>query len=223
MAAGTAVTDRRPRFVRGLGRGYAVAMRSLLAFILLAALLSPTAVSQEIYRWVDKNGVVHYSDQPGPGAERVTITGTVVRQPEPEETPALYQSDRRQQPAAQPSVRALSITSPAMDEAFFGADASVAVTIELDGELQPGQEVVLFLDGRRVATDGLSTTLSGVGRGTHFLRAAVLDESGNPVVTSQQIAFHVQQASSATPPVGPSLRPPPPRPTPRPLPAPRSN
>lgn len=220
MAAGTAVTDRRPRFVRGLGRGYAVAMRSLLAFILLAALLSPTAVSQEIYRWVDKNGVVHYSDQPGPGAERVTITGTVVRQPEPEETPALYQSDRREPPAA--SVRSLSISSPAMDEAFFGSDASVPVALDLDGELQPGQEVALFLDGRRVPMDGLSTTLTGVGRGAHFLRAAVLDESGNPVITSQQIAFHVRQASTATPPVGPSLRPPPPRPQPRPSP-PRAN
>ncbi len=217
MAAGTAVTDRRPRFVRGSGRGYAVYM-PILAFILLAALLSPLAVSQEIYRWVDKNGVVHYSDQPGPGAERVTITGTVARQPEPEETPALYQSDRRQQPAASPSVRSISISSPAMDEAFFGTDANVPVAIALDGELQPGQEIALFLDGRRVSTNGLSTTLTNVRRGSHFLRAAVLDESGNPVVTSQQIAFHVQQASVASPPVGPALRPPPPRPQPRPSP-----
>lgn len=221
MAAGTAVTDRRPRFVRGPGRGYAVGMRTL-AFLLLAALLSPPAVSQEIYRWVDKNGVVHYSDQPGPGAERVTITGTVARPPAPDETPALYQSDRRQEPATASTVRSLSISSPANDEAFFGSDASVSVALELDGELQPGQEVALFLDGRRVPTDGLSTTLTGVGRGTHFLRAAVLDESGSPVITSGQITFHVRQASIATPPVGPALRPPPPRPQPRPTP-PRAN
>jgi hypothetical protein len=221
MAAGTAVTDRRPRFVRGPGWGYAVGMRSL-AFLLLAALLSPPAVSQEIYRWVDKNGVVHYSDQPGPGAERVTITGSVVRPPSDDQTPALYQSDRGQEPAAAPAARSLSISSPANDESFFGSDASVSVALELDGELQPGQEVALFLDGRRVPTDGLSTTLTGVGRGTHFLRAAVLDESGSPVITSGQIAFHVRQASIATPPVGPSLRPPPPRPQPRPTP-PRAN
>jgi hypothetical protein len=222
MAAGTAVTDRRPRFVRGPGRGYAVGMR-ILALTLLAALLSPLAASQEIYRWVDRNGVVHYSDQPGsPDAERVTITGTIARPPAPQETPALYQSDRRPPPAAPSSVRSISISSPAMDEAFFGSDADVSVALELDGELQPGQEVALFLDGRRVPAEGLSTTLTGVGRGTHFLRAAVLDESGSPVVTSQQIAFHVRQASIASPPVGPSLRPPPPRPQPRPSP-PRAN
>lgn len=193
-----------------------------LALALAAALLSPLAASQEIYRWVDKNGVVHYSDQPGPGAERVTITGTAARPPAPAETPALYQSDRRQSPAAAPTVRSIAITSPAMDEAFFGTDANVSVAIALDGELRPGHEVALFLDGRRVPTAGLSTTLTGVGRGTHFLRAAVLDESGSAVITSQQIAFHVQQASIATPPVGPALRPPPPRPTPRPSPSPRS-
>ncbi|MCU0975962.1 MAG: DUF4124 domain-containing protein [Steroidobacteraceae bacterium] len=193
------------------------------AILLLACLLSPLAVSQEIYRWVDKNGVVHYSDQPGPGAERVTITGTAARPPAAQETPALYQSDPQPQPVGAPTVRAISISSPAMDEAFFGTDATVPVAMALDGELQTGHEVVLFLDGRRVATDGLSATLTGVSRGTHFLRAAVLDPSGNPVVTSPQIMFHVQQASVASPPVGPALRPPPPRPTPRPSPSPRAN
>jgi hypothetical protein len=44
-------------------------------FLVLAGLaLSLAAASQEIYRWVDKNGVVHYSDQPGsPNAELIDV------------------------------------------------------------------------------------------------------------------------------------------------------
>lgn len=195
-------------------------MRSL-ALALLAFLLSPAATAQEIYRWVDKNGVVHYSDQPGPGAEKITLSGAIAREPAEAEAPALYRSERREPPPA-PAYRSLAITSPAMDEVFFGSDADVNVQLALDGELQPGHEVAVFLDGARVGSDGLSATLSGVGRGTHVLRAAVLSENGSPLVTSPEITFHVRQASTATPPVGPALRPPP-RPAPRPLPAPRSN
>jgi hypothetical protein len=65
---------------------------------------------------------------------------------------------------------------------------------------------------------GLSTTLTGLTRGTHFLRAAVTDEAGSVVITSPQINFHLRQESIAQPPTGPTLRPPPPRPTPRPAP-----
>ena len=47
-------------------------MRILL--ILAGLALSLAAASQEIYRWVDKNGLVHYSDQPdSPNAELITV------------------------------------------------------------------------------------------------------------------------------------------------------
>jgi hypothetical protein len=62
-----------------------------------------------------------------------------------------------------------------------------------------------------------------VPRGTHLLRAEVIDSSGRVMTSAQQVTFHVRQASVATPPVGPALRPPPPRPTPLPSPSPRAN
>jgi hypothetical protein len=195
-------------------------MRILIP-LLAAMALSPPAVSQEIYRWVDRNGVVHYSDQPGPGAERITVSGSVARPAEEPETPELYSPDRPPDGAPGAAYQSISITSPAMDEAFFGADADVDVQIALDGELQPGHEIALYLDGQRAGNDGPTATLSGVGRGTHSLRAAVIDESGNTLLTSPDITFHVRQPSIANPPVGPALRPPPPKPPAKP-PAPKA-
>ena len=47
-------------------------MRILL--ILAGLAVSLAAASQEIYRWVDKNGIVHYSDQPdSPNAELINV------------------------------------------------------------------------------------------------------------------------------------------------------
>lgn len=190
----------------------------VLALLLAATMLSLPAASQEIYRWVDRNGVVHYADQPGdPAAERVTVTGDIARTPVESESPSLYSQDG-QEPAEAPPYQSITITSPAADQVFFGSDADVAVELALDADLRPGDQVIVVLDGARVATGGLSATLTGVPRGSHFLRAAVLDANGSALVTSPQIMFHVRQESIATPPVGPTLRPPPPRPTPKPTP-----
>lgn len=190
-------------------------MRTLI-LALAALLLSPPAVSQEIYRWVDKNGVVHFADQPGaPDAVLIGIKSVSGPAEEPRTAPPYVSESSPPDPA--PDYRSLAITRPAMDEAFFGTAASVAVELQLDTDLRPGDEVAIFLDGRRVPSNGLSAELSAVPRGTHFLRAAVLDPNGNVLVSSPQVTFHIRQASVATPPTGPAQRPqPPPRPQPRP-------
>lgn len=189
------------------------------ALIIAGLLLPLVAAPQEIYRWVDKDGVVHFADQPGsPDAVLVPhIRGTIVTD-DAEPPPPLYQPERTETPPAGPTYQSFRITSPAQDEVFFGADASIPVQMELDRDLRPGDRVVVFLDGQRAPDfDGLATTLTGLSRGTHFVRAAVLDDGGSVVITSPQVTFHLRQQSVATPPTGPALRPqPPPRPTPRP-------
>src|SRR5215469_5432068 len=45
-----------------------------LAFTLIAFACS-VAFATTIYKWVDENGVVHYSDQPHANAQKLQITG----------------------------------------------------------------------------------------------------------------------------------------------------
>jgi hypothetical protein len=103
---------------------------------------------------------------------------------------------------------------------FFGADAVVAVSADLQGTLRPDHSVVFFLNGNRKAADGLSTEYANLARGTYFLKASILDAGGRPVITSQQTSFHVRQPSMLSPqsPTAPP-KPTPPRPTPRPNPS----
>jgi hypothetical protein len=200
-------------------------MRILLIFAGLAVSLA--AVSQEIYRWVDKNGVVHYSDQPdSPDAELITVieSNTYEAQDAAEASGAGAADfgDTDGEPAVNP-YDSLAIVSPAPDEVFFGADAVVGVTADLGGTLRPDHSVVFFLNGNRRQSDGLSTEFSELARGSYFLRASILDQNGNPVISSQQITFHVRQPSINSP-QSPQARPPnkpPPRPTPTPRPTPR--
>jgi hypothetical protein len=105
---------------------------------------------------------------------------------------------------------------PQADQVFFGADAAVTVAVDLDGTLQPDHTLVFFVNGNRRAADGgLGLTLTDLERGSHFLRATVLDRNGQPLITSQQITFHVRAPSINTP-----QSPQAPRPRPAPGPAP---
>lgn len=197
-----------------------VAMRSIL--ILAGLAVSLAAASQEIYRWVDKNGVVHFSDQPGaPNAELITVLEPNVSDAQEAEpaSAAVASRSEPQEPEVAP-YDSLSIVSPTPDQVFFGADAVVTATAELGGTLRPDHSVVFFLNGNRHEASGFSADFSNLARGSYFLRASILDQAGRPVITSQQISFHVRQPSINSP-QSPQAPPrPPPRPQPRPQPAP---
>jgi len=197
-------------------------MRSLL--VLAGLVISLAASAQEIYRWVDKDGVVHFSDQPG-ADNAVLIKVVEPSSYEPEESGGDDASAASSAPAQEPvetfpAYRALTITAPTPDQVFFGADAAVAASAELDGVLNPDHSVVFFLNGERRNADGLSTDFGVLPRGSYFLRASILDQSGKPVISSSQVTFHVRQPSVNSPqspqaPPRPQPRPPP-RPTPNP-------
>lgn len=189
-----------------------MSMRSIL--ILAGLAVSLAAASQEIYRWVDKDGVVHFSDQPGaPNAELITVLEPNVSDAQEAESASAAAASRSepQEPGAAP-YDSLSIVSPTPDQVFFGADAVVTATVELGGTLRPDHSVVFFLNGNRHEASGLSAEFANLARGSYFLRASILDQAGRPVISSQQISFHVRQPSINSP-QSPQA---PPRPQPRP-------
>lgn len=193
-----------------------------IALILLGLAVTLVAQSQEIYRWVDKNGVVHYSDQPdSPNAVLINViepNAYEAQDSAPGTDRGSGGAGEREDETA--SYASLSIVSPTPDQVFFGADAVVNVVADLQGELQPDHSVVFFLNGNRNPADGLSADFSGLARGTYLLRASILDGEGRPVITSQQTTFHVRQPSVNSPqsPTAPP-RPTPPKPVPKPKPS----
>jgi hypothetical protein len=198
-------------------------MRMLL--ILAGLAVSLAAASQEIYRWVDKDGIVHYADQPGAAnAELINVIA-----PSTYEAPdsASYSSSGaddtgggRSEPTASPYT-SLSITSPSPDQVYFGADAVVLASVELGGTLQPDHTIAFFLNGDRQPGEGGSTEFSGLARGSYSLRAAVLDQDGNPVIQSRPVSFHVRQPSKLSPQSPQAPPKPPPKPAPKPATPPR--
>ena len=58
-------------------KNIAIAIKTLLACLCLAALLASPASIADLYKWVDENGKVHYGDSPPENVKLKKITGNI--------------------------------------------------------------------------------------------------------------------------------------------------
>jgi hypothetical protein len=76
-------------------------MRHLLTLLAAAAALLSTQVSADVYKWVDRNGRIHYSDQLPEGARVISIEDRLsLYSPEPAVALALQSGPTRNATAA---------------------------------------------------------------------------------------------------------------------------
>lgn len=158
------------------------------------------AFATEMWRWVDDRGVVHYSDRPHPGAERVdiqapqTFTAPQIEAPAPEP---------RSEPSPEPAstYSRLSILSPEEGETLWNIGAQLNVQLEIEPRLADQHELRVYLDGQRIedVPQASQFTLDEVFRGERRLRVAIVDGDGRELASSSTITFYVQQASLLNP------------------------
>jgi len=173
-------------------------MRRLLFTLLLLA--APLALAATVYKWVDENGVVHYSDQPHPNAEKVHVKEPqTYRESNPLAAPAAPSPDGGG--GGGPTYRGCSIAQPADNEDLANPD-SLVVVVRTDPPLRPGDQVFVTLDGQAL-NDGRPTgaqfTISPVERGTHVLQATVRDSGGALLCQTSGVSYSVHQASVLNP------------------------
>jgi hypothetical protein len=179
-------------------------MRLLLATVLLGAV--PIASAATLYKWVDDQGVVHYSDQPEPGAEKIKVKPA---QTFKGGTPRVTTAPSTASPPTAAQVSHLAIESPTPEQVFIN-QTGVAVVADVQPGLQAGQQVVFLLDGTPVeglGPESTSVTLDQVPRGSHNVAVQVLDERGRVVATSSPVTFYVREPSLNRAPKGPSITP----------------
>lgn len=171
---------------------------SLLIPLLGLALSQPALA--EIYKTVDKDGNVVYTDQAPHGAkkkEKVTLkpsnsvpaikTPAIKLSPEDPDKPFKYKSVR--------------IVSPENDSAIEHGPGNFSVTAKIKPPLRNSDSVQLFIDGEPHGQPGKSTTwaLKNVFRGTHMLQVKVLNARGKVVKKSKKSSVHVFRPSVAHP------------------------
>jgi len=168
----------------------------------LLALCTAASLATPLYRWVDANGVVHYSDTPQAGAERIEIA--TIRPPSAPKPVEDYRASPTARPKAGVLYTRLEVTSPS-DGSTFSNIHTLALHAELEPALSPGHTLYFTLDGQQQPASGLATNVE-IHRGEHTVTAVVVDETEQTIIASAPVTFSVHQASIATPPRGPLLQ-----------------
>ncbi len=166
-------------------------------FTLIWIACSVASAETTVYKWVDENGVTHFSDQPHENAQKVDIRDPTTYSAA--NGPPLGSSTEKDKPSG--PYDHCSLSQPTPDQVFLSA-YSVTVVVNTQPALRPGDRIVVTLDGRPLtdlAAASTSITINAIDRGTHSVEATVQDSTGQAVCTTASSTFHVRQASLLTP------------------------
>lgn len=174
--------------------------RLCIALGLVAACAAQAAV---IYKWTDADGVVHYSDQAVPGAEKIVTSsnssngiGGGAHAPS-----AAAPGRKAPQAPSHLEYTSFAIESPAREQVFFG-DEIVPVRLRLDPDLRPNQTITWYLNGGPLtdqAPTSHSFTLQSLSRGTYQISATIMDTVTGESQSSEGVTFYVRQPSELSP------------------------
>jgi Domain of unknown function (DUF4124) len=179
-------------------------------WIVLATLAAFAGQAAVIYKWTDSDGVVHYSDQSVPGAEKIFTTSSSTAGTSGTSgtagTSGTPSTANAAAPAAKKTVPALTyeqfyITSPAADQTFFG-DEVIGVHLALLPSLKPDQSITWHLNGKELSDPGSGATqfiLPHLERGTYVIAATITDPASGASVSTDSVNFFVRQPSELSP------------------------
>ena len=171
---------------------------SMIIRFLLPALLLSFTVHAGLYKGLDEEGNVIYSDTPFDNSEQFTPPPLTVVEPT-KVAPKEEAVEEEKKPET--VYTTFTITSPKNEETIRN-EPNVVVNMVLDPELaiNEGHSIWLLLDGRPLIkkTKSLSLPIGRLNRGTHTLQAQVRNSAGKAVISTKPVKVYIHQTSVTT-------------------------
>ena len=146
------------------------------------------------FRIVHPDGSIEFTDDPLRGGEPIELhlAPTI-----PAHIPTPARAPRSSENAVNTTYQQFQITSPEMEQVIWFDGSGVNVNISLQPGLQPQHLIAIEMNGKRVAEGiGSSFNIPLVYRGSHTLRAMVMDLQGRVIKSTDPVSFHMRQHST---------------------------
>ena len=180
----------------------------LMMLITFSLTLTVGSLMAQVYKVVDKNGNVTYTDRPpADGSKPMDLPPISVI-----ETPD-YQTDSPQAATGaeeegeieiplrtlRRDYRDFAITSPLAEATVRVPEQAVSFSWSVGKQLQAGMSVTIFVDGKLLTTSTQSIIPAGaLERGEHTVSAQLKDAKNRTVATAVPVKFYVQQSNIYT-------------------------
>jgi hypothetical protein len=184
-------------------------------YIFLGLLMMTTSVvAQSVYKTIENNGGVEFSDVPTQTSQMYSLNGgnisnfdsgdnssglagtTLVPSAVSSGTVSVSET-MSGTPAVAPVYTAINIVQPT-DQTVFQNQNPIGVTVATQPALQDGDKIQLILDGKPYGEPQASSSFSISGdieRGTHWIQARIVTATGQSQNVSRAVTIFKRQAS----------------------------
>ena len=170
--------------------------RSFLAMLLAAY---PVTAEGEIYKVVNPDGSVTYTDQrPSTGAQPVELKPLSVVETDIQVAEASADEEPKEPTARdlRQQFRDFRIIQPQNEETFWGTQNTVVISWGASQPIPDHMNVVLYVDGQRQDAPASGSIGLAFERGEHQAYAELRDARNRRVVTTPAVTFFVKQHSA---------------------------
>ncbi|WP_110458968.1 DUF4124 domain-containing protein [Shewanella algidipiscicola] len=168
-------------------------MRTLLLFTLLLV----TAFAQAaIYKWVDKDGKVHYSDNPIENAQAVELKENTQNQIKLPPVVVRDLGDKQLEPAADKPSYQMRISSPSEEETIRDNNGNITIIGSITPDLASNHVLVLLMDGKVIGPAQTTAifSLENVDRGEHIFEIKALAQNGKQLASTPPRTIFLHRA-----------------------------
>ena len=159
--------------------------------LLVLLLLAPLLATAQVYKHVDQDGNVTFSDIPAPDSEKidVSVSNSVAAPP--------VVSRPQEQPAAASVSYEVAITTPEPEAVIPRGPGNFTVAATVSPAPDTAMQLQLLMDGDAYGApqSQLQWNLTNVPRGTHQVQVAILDSKGERLAQSDPITVYVRRPS----------------------------
>lgn len=168
-------------------------------FLLTCLVMVCTMAQATVYKWVDENGNVHYSDEPTKNAEVVELKeNTHNKIIIPRAISSSSASDNQGEDAIEYKV---SITSPSEEDTIRDNDGKISISARITPEAPKSALYTLYMDGNKIGDAQRSSIfqLEDINRGEHRFVVKMITQVGKVLASSspRTVFLHRARARNA--------------------------
>ena len=175
-------------------------MRFITILAALSLALTASPLMAQVYKVVDKDGNVTFTDQPpGDGSKPIELAPiSVIEAPTYEKAPEATAEDDAEKKMSLSYLRRnykdFAIISPQQEESVWKPDGPISIAWNTRYAIQEGMQVTVYLDGKvHTTTSEQVVAVGGLERGEHSVKAELRDAKNRTIATTEQVVFFVRQ------------------------------